>query len=501
MSENRNKEAARWFYSLIGRQASSADPWESGVYRDEPIRSAPRPSTPKLPPLLMAARSMELTSITGWPAREIIFVKQAKLLANFEDDYPIPEMPARYYPTYQSLTDPELRGYFSWRAKLRHGDLQKAPSAYAFLYIYELLNQVGVTSPMEGYEKLKSFASVYGSLDETVLPYLNRWLFDYVLYYDLPQALLQDSPQAAFDRNLMVFQDIGQYDAPQIVEAVKFFAPRWLGRSRFYAQNTRDMDAVIAGVLRGIHSHFATRTKKNMVEQYFGPCRAHQVALFDSAVFLDKYKAPDREVILDPLCVYRCRNGFWTAVKYAPSSRGNPKLEGLMKTVDSVMREMYHDRHPVKPEVDTKWILSLIAGEIQRLLEEKKAQDAKKLHLNYGMLDRIREDAALTRDKLIVDEEADFSCEEPEAPAPAVESPFSDSGGSPLTPQETRFLRCLLYGGGLDWVRAEGLLLSVLTDSVNEKLYDTFGDTVLTQEDRPGVIEDYLENLKEMVPQ
>ncbi|MFR0734294.1 MAG: TerB N-terminal domain-containing protein [Oscillospiraceae bacterium] len=30
-----------------------------------------------------------------------------------------------YYPTYQSLTDPELRGYFSWRTKLRRGDVQK----------------------------------------------------------------------------------------------------------------------------------------------------------------------------------------------------------------------------------------------------------------------------------------------------------------------------------------------------------------------------------------
>ena len=74
-----------------------------------------------------------------------------------------------YYPTYQSLTDPELRGYFSWRTKLRRGDVQKTSLSYAFLYIYELLNQIGVTDPVDGYQKLKNFQSVYGGLDGGIL--------------------------------------------------------------------------------------------------------------------------------------------------------------------------------------------------------------------------------------------------------------------------------------------------------------------------------------------
>ena len=46
-------------------------------------------------------------------------------------------------------------------------------------------------------------------------------------------------------------------------------------------------------------------------------------------------------------------------------------------------------------------------------------------------------------------------------------------------------------------MQASGHLLSVLTDGINEKLYDTFGDTVL--DEGPQVIEDYMEDLKEMV--
>ena len=80
-------------------------------------------------------------------------------------------------------------------------------------------------------------------------------------------------------------------------------------------------------------------------------------------------------------------------------------------------------------------------------------------------------------------------------------APPEESNDTPLTQQEYRFLRCLLYGDDLSWVRQEGLLLSVLVDSINEKLYDTFQDTVLTSEDQPAVIEDYLDELKEMVPE
>ena len=70
-------------------------------------------------------------------------------------------------------------------------------------------------------------------------------------------------------------------------------------------------------------------------------------------------------------------------------------------------------------------------------------------------------------------------------------------GDLPLAEPELRLLRCLLHGGSLDWIREEGLLLSVLVDAINEKLYDQFGDSVL--DDTPQVLEDYTDELKEMI--
>ena len=82
----------------------------------------------------------------------------------------------------------------------------------------------------------------------------------------------------------------------------------------------------------------------------------------------------------------------------------------------------------------------------------------------------------------------------PEAPA-VPEVP--ETPDTPLSPPEYRLLQSLLYDRPTDWVRAEGYLMSVLVDGINEKLYDTFCDTVV--EDTPAVIEDYIDDLKEMV--
>lgn len=221
-------------------------------------------------------------------SRESIFVKQGKLLASYEDDYVYDRPVLRYFPTYQSLTDPELRGYFSWRTKLRRGNLQKTSLTYAFLYIYELLNQIGVTDPMDGYRKLTEFRDAYGALDDGILPYLNLWLMDYVVYYNLDAGLLADTPQVRFNRGIAVLDSIRSRGDEEVIRAVKQLSPKWLERSKFYREYREDCDTVIVRVLRRMSAHYNARCKKTMVEQYFGSFSQYRVILFDAAVFHER---------------------------------------------------------------------------------------------------------------------------------------------------------------------------------------------------------------------
>lgn len=427
-------------------------------------------------------------------SRESIFIKQGKLLAAYEDDYVYDRRVTHYFPTYQSLTNPELRGYFSWRTKLRRGNLQKTSLTYAFLYIYELLNQIGVTDPMDGYRKLTEFRDAYGALDDGILPYLNLWLMDYVVYYNLDAGLLADTPQVRFNRGIAVLDSIQSRGDEEVIRAVKRLSPKWLERSKFYREYREDCDTVTVRVLRRMSAHYNARCKKTMVEQYFGSFSQYRVILFDAAVFHERQVEGSRQYMVDENYIYRCRNGLWSVQKYNCLPHSNGKLGDVLKAIDGVMRECYGYGRPIQYKLDTKWILKIIQEEARNLLTEKKATEEKKITIDYSRLARIRSDAAVTRDRLMVEEEA-----EEEAPPVQTPAPAEEPEDTPLTKDEYRLLQSLLYGRDYGWVRSSGLMLSVLVDGINDKLYDTFSDSVLLGDDPPELIEDYIADLKEMI--
>ena len=423
-------------------------------------------------------------------SRESIFIKQGKLLAGYEDDYVYDRRVTHYFPTYQSLTNPELRGYFSWRTKLRRGNLQKTSLTYAFLYIYELLNQIGVADPMDGYRKLTEFRDAYGALDDGILPYLNLWLMDYVVYYNLDAGLLADTPQVRFNRGIAVLDSIQSRGDEEVIRAVKQLSPKWLERSKFYREYREDCDTVTVRVLRRMSAHYNARCKKTMVEQYFGSFSQYRVILFDAAVFHERQVEGSRQYKVDENYIYRCRNGLWSVQKYNCLPHSNGKLGDVLKAIDGVMRECYGYGRPIQYKLDTKWILKIIQEEARNLLTEKKAAEEKKITIDYSRLARIRDDAAVTRDRLMVEEEA------PPVQTPA---PAEEPEDTPLTKDEYRLLQSLLYGRDYGWVRSSGLMLSVLVDGINDKLYDTFSDSILLGDDPPELIEDYIADLKEMI--
>jgi hypothetical protein len=109
----------------------------------------------------------------------------------------------------------------------------------------------------------------------------------------------------------------------------------------------------------------------------------------------------------------------------------------------------------------------------------------------------------VTREKLIVDE--DVAEEEPAFPAKEniqielTEQEYDEEALDGLSDSERRLLRCLLYGQSIGWVREEGLLLSVLVDGINEKLFDRFSDTVLFFDTQLEPVEEYLDDLRELI--
>ena len=478
MEPNRKKIAAAWFYSQ--------------VYRDEQI--LPRENAPReqIPEEIRAMRAIEQAPDSRCLSREEIFVRQGRLMAAYTDEYSYDRDVIRFFPTYQSFTDRELRGYFSWRSAWRRGEKNKTSLSFAFLYIYELLNQIGVTDPIDGYETLKAFAEAYGELDKKIRYYADQWLWDYVVYYGLDPVLLSGRSECRFDEQLNILITPEGRTAENILEAAMELSSYRLERSRLYAKDPDALADVTASVWQRMGEYYGKHRKQSLTDDFFGPITCRPIELFHSAVFLGRPEKRDKDYVVDSLRSYHCHLGKWSVRQPDTVTARSKKMSDLLRTIDSLLREELGYDSSVQAGLSTKWILQIIREEIAAYKQKKQKEEARQVHIDYSKLSGIRSDSVITREKLIVDEETE------EEPQPEVETAGPASlEGFDLTEDEHRFLCCLLRGESVQWIREKGLMLSVLLDGINEKLFDVFGDTVL--DDTSDVIEDYRDELKEIL--
>lgn len=465
-------------------------------YTDEPI--LPRKKTPeeKLPAPLKAARSLEKGAACMYQNRRSLFLNQAKLLEFYKDDYEGEYISHCYYPTYDLLNNQELRSYFAWRTKVRNGDIQPSCSCFAYLYLYELINGIGTGTPVEGLHKMDDFAAAYKEYESSLMNYYANWRKSYIIYYNLSDSFLGGEEREGEEAHMAVLDSAQEQTDDAIAAAVKQLAPGWLNRSKFYKTHQTDMDRVIVQVLRRMHQHYSARSKRTFSEQLFGSRETHSVDLFCHAVFCDPLRHENSRYYITDSHYYECRNGYWTETSCFIDSHKRRKLENLMKTIDASLRVALNDGKPIKSPSQLKWVTKVIEEEVAALLETQKQQEAaaKRVQIDYSALAQIRREAAITQEKLATEEEIEE--EAPPAVQPPPPQPEEHPGDCPLDKTQYRLMQNLLYGGDTGWVQREGKMVSVLLDSINEILYETFQDAVIED---GQVVEDYIDELKEMV--
>ena len=92
-------------------------------------------------------------------ARVVLFYEQGMLLADVEDDFAFSGSFMCYYPTYQSMSNRQLRGYISWRTKVRRGEVTPVSTSFAYVYITSCSTDRRF-SPQDAFAKLHDSGSV-----------------------------------------------------------------------------------------------------------------------------------------------------------------------------------------------------------------------------------------------------------------------------------------------------------------------------------------------------
>lgn len=462
------------------------------VYRDEPILKTASQMSGFIPQKYREMKKLAKSYDASRQSEAWLFCTQGKFMEDFEDDFEYHGEFVRYFPTYRAMSDLQLRGYFSWRTKVRRGIIEETSLSFVFVYIYELLNLIGVTCAQEGFETLQHFWSEYAKINSALNRYMQQWLSDFVVYYNLDKSLLASFGNTAFDDSMLTLLNYEANDTDTVFEALSALSSYNIAGSRFFKEYPQDVKEVCCAAFARLSEYYGKSRKSGLCDKLFGRVFEGNYYMFSAAVFYDRMKYESFDYVINDIDSYSCRDGIWTSTKFYGNRDKSRELGSIMRTVDCLMREKYAYPSPIVQGKSTKIVLNIVGKEIDKYLEIKKKNAVPKIEIDVTKLSDIRRASLETQDKLIIDEQADEEFTEEAAP-PVNQTSLSDT--------EYTLTRLLLCGEEYAaFVKESGCILSVLIDSINEKLFDTFGDTVIVfNGDEPEVLEDYAEELKGII--
>ncbi len=525
-------------------------------------------------------------------ARE--FVRQARAVEDYEPEGTFDSSFQAFSPVYSDMTVRQLKGYFAWRTCVRHGQYPPTSTSTVFVYIYELLNGVGVKDVAEAYRKLKELKDRYADrLDAVVARYASDWLRDLVITGNLKGDPVSEqfSREIDADRTYAALSRPQDHADSQIAQAARSLGSYKTSKSPLNRpvtvpqEEASDVTSDTAKVVSGspdlfdlalasvwkalLSSHVAA---KGYFRSRVAAWKVTPVTLFRRAVYFDRDLADHpyetRRVPIDAVREYTRENGHWYLGHYEAVVGQKASMNDLLHEVDRIGRLVWHTGRPLKPRgfypPYTKVVEETLVGLKHRFDRQEWEAAHPPVHVDLGRLSAIRQAAAGTRESLLTQEERDAEAEEAwreaeeqqrqkreqeerqqedqqqqlvrhggrqgqtaprvaDAPAESMAAATSsagsavwtdtadtadiaDTGTTPsLSPDELFLLRALADGRPVSaWkptLLAHHMLPSVLADSINNKLFDLVGDSVLETDENgdPVLIEDYLPDVRDLL--
>ncbi len=471
-----------------------------------------------------------------------VFYKQAQFMADFTDNYGGFAPFSQYFPSFRLMSYDQLRTYFTWRTRVREGNIADVPISYAFLYIYELLSNIGMASPAQGLSELMRFWRAFREFRPEIDKYVLRWLKDYHIYYEPGHSFndfIKENDLAAsypaaveVDGDFELYRSVSKYN----IEKSKFYTKenRALIEGAFAHALVRMRSAFDAGGIDFDDALFRP-TKKLMPWQPF-----------KDALFFPFAKQRNRAVVFSANEIYIARDNRWYQSSVLTTEKGRLFVGYMMKKTESLLRALTGYKYKLGAEQ------SMIHEDSLRVLEKAGVDCAATMEMAVGefyreatktvvtvdraVLDKLRDEARRTTRALTVEEGADPEVKIPcrlqanadifkddegkketeaagtgdtfETPRTGETVETDETVGEPcdiwaefgqaLSQAELAALRGLLRGESIRALAdAAGTMAEVFAEGINEKAADILGDNLL--DDRLQIYDEYTEKIKETV--
>lgn len=489
-----------------------------------------------------------------------IFYKQGIFMKDFEDEYEEVAAYQQYFPSYQMMGYRQLRTYFTWRTQVRRGNVEKTSLSYAYLYLYELLNNIGVTDPQDGLDKILFFWERFREFEPSIDKYVFRWLKDYHIYYDLHQ------PFSEFVKEKELTEHYPEFAGPEDRFDLFCTLSKYdIRKSVFF---TQDREALIRECFDYILDKLITVFSDYGMELesiiFFPTKSLTRWIPFRDALFFSWMQQRDRKVVFSSKEVYVCSGDQWFYQTALTTESGRQLAGYILKQMESVLRQAVNYKYKITAGIGMLHPMMMMKLETAGIALEQSITDAVKefyreatktvVTVDKDALAKIRQEALETQEKLLVPEEISetpsipsivteptsslLSLPEPDAlsvseevtawqPTPitvatpkavdmssAILTDLSSSTATHETQEQSspwknlyqalsqteRQALLLILQGDTDirqFADTQGVMPEVLADGINEKAADTVGDSLLDEEF--SIYEDYLEQVKEML--
>ena len=339
-------------------------------------------------------------------------------------------------------------------------------------------------------------------------------------------------------------------DLHAVFRAICCLSSRDPSKSPYYRKHAEDLEEVCVRSYAAVCRFYMQNGKRMLLETMYGGKDNFLYYMFQTAIFYDRLHYDNYTYAADASHVFVCHDGRWTCERYLFLKKKDPFLGDVMREAERDLRDLTGYTAKLTKKIVSSTLAEVIAQTVEAYLEEKREAARPKVHIQLDKLGEIRQNAAHTRNQLIVDD-AEFvdpiaalhtgvntlpaghgsditsvltsgitsdrtdpgkrAAEEdtkeevggsvlPSAQMKADDSAPDTQDSSILTPAQKDFLRELLAGGdGKAYVHAHPELgsVSLLADDINEALFDQIGDTVIEVDgDTPTLINDYREDVE-----
>lgn len=469
------------------------------------------------------------------------FVQMARRYAARKEEFAAPVPFQEYWPSYRLMSVEQQQWYFYWRNQVRGNNLLPTHLSYIFVYVYELINLVGVSSPYDAFFRLDHIWRFYRQAHPKLDNYLVDWIADFMVVYRLDRNALawyaeaqrigavgrgaEDIMTEAWLQQGAKFEDLS-------LSLLTRLSGYTIERSKFYQQKCNEID-FLAAYCKSLQAVAELEGRAGLFARYLGvPSHPVERPPFQSAL----HGYDDTPIVIG------------SAHPWHTYDTLTEELKQILRGVENMLRVEYKYRAKLQgTKLDSSWESvvrqTLVAAKLLPPSDKSHAvvtpsePIAPQIDLDEAV--RIRHEAESLRQRLLKAEEESIEKQrridetaEPQTDVPtltvAVASMQTSEPVSPHLPirpagtpddlltdlsavnltigsrqgNEARLLELLQQR---NWrARQEHLaslfdggFINVAYDKLNERAYQQLGDAIIFEEEGEWVVaEDYRDEIE-----